>query len=84
MTARSERAFLPAAGHDFLLPIYDPFTKLFGFDQARRVLLDQAALQPSHRVLDVGCGTGTLAVLIKRLYPSIDVVGLDPDPKALG
>jgi FkbM family methyltransferase len=83
MTAKSERTFLPAAGHDFLLPIYDPFTKLFGFDRARRMLLDQAALQPQHRVLDVGCGTGTLAVLIKRLYPTINVVALDPDPKAL-
>jgi ubiquinone/menaquinone biosynthesis C-methylase UbiE len=34
-------------------------------------------------VLDVGCGTGTLAVLIKRLYPSVGVTGLDPDPRAL-
>jgi ubiquinone/menaquinone biosynthesis C-methylase UbiE len=83
MTAKSERTFLPAAGHDFFLPIYDPFTKLFGFDRARRMLLDQAGLQLHHRVLDVGCGTGTLAVLIKRLYPTVDVVGLDPDPKAL-
>jgi ubiquinone/menaquinone biosynthesis C-methylase UbiE len=83
MTAKPERTFLPAAGHDLFLPIYDPFTKLFGFDRARRMLLDQAALQSHHRVLDVGCGTGTLAVLIKRLYPTIGVVALDPDPKAL-
>jgi ubiquinone/menaquinone biosynthesis C-methylase UbiE len=82
-TVKSERTFLPAAGHDFFLPIYDPFTKLFGFDKARRVLLDQAALQSHDQVLDVGCGTGTLAVLIKRLYPTVDVVALDPDPKAL-
>jgi ubiquinone/menaquinone biosynthesis C-methylase UbiE len=80
---RSEGAYLPAAGHDLFLPLYDPFTKLFGFDAARRRLLDQAALQPHHRVLDVGCGTGTLAVLVKRLYPTVDVVALDPDPKAL-
>jgi ubiquinone/menaquinone biosynthesis C-methylase UbiE len=83
MTDTSERPYLPAAGRDVFLPIYDPFTKLFGFDRARRMLLDQAGLQSHHRVLDVGCGTGTLAVLIKRLYPTIDVVGLDPDPKAL-
>ncbi len=83
MTAKSERAFLPAAGHDFFLPIYDPFTKLFGFDSARHSLLDQAALEPHHRVLDVGCGTGTLAVLIKRRCPTVDVVALDPDPRAL-
>ena len=83
MSAKSERGYLPAAGHDFFLPIYDPFTKLFGFDRARRLLLDQAALEEHHRVLDVGCGTGTLAVLIKRLYPAVDVVALDPDPRAL-
>jgi ubiquinone/menaquinone biosynthesis C-methylase UbiE len=78
-----ERTFLPAAGRDVFLPLYDPFTRLFGFDGVRRVLLDQAALQPHFRVLDVGCGTGTLAILIKRLYPALEVVGLDPDPKAL-
>ena len=78
-----ERTYLPAAGLDMFLPLYDTFTKFFGFDGVRRALLDQAALQPRLRVLDIGCGTGTLAVLIKRLYPSVDVVGLDPDPKAL-
>jgi ubiquinone/menaquinone biosynthesis C-methylase UbiE len=83
MTAKTDRTFLPAAGHDLFLPIYDPFTRLFGFDRARRMLLDQAVLQSHQRVLDVGCGTGTLAVLIKRLYPTVDVAALDPDPKAL-
>jgi ubiquinone/menaquinone biosynthesis C-methylase UbiE len=32
---------------------------------------------------DIGCGTGTLAVRIKKLCPDVAVVGLDPDPKAL-
>lgn len=81
--AHTERTFLPAAGHDLFLPLYDSLTTVLGFDWVRRMLLDQAALQPGHRVLDVGCGTGSLAVLIKRLYPAVDVVGLDPDPKAL-
>src|SRR5262249_1112456 len=39
--------------------------------------------ETGHRVLDIGCGTGDLIVLIKRLHPDVDVVGLDPDPKAL-
>ena len=81
--AISDRTFLPAAGHDWLLPVYDPLTSILGMGRARQRLLDQAGVQPHHRVLDVGCGTGTLAVLIKRRYPTVDVTALDPDPKAL-
>src|SRR5215510_6169453 len=80
---QSSRTYLPAAGHDWGLPFYDPFVKLFGGDAARRALLDQSALQPGQRVLDVGCGTGTLATLIKQLHSEVEVIGLDPDPKAL-
>jgi ubiquinone/menaquinone biosynthesis C-methylase UbiE len=57
--------------------------KLLGGDKARMALVDQAALRPGYRVLDIGCGTGTLATLIKRSHPDVEVVGIDPDPKAL-
>jgi ubiquinone/menaquinone biosynthesis C-methylase UbiE len=79
----TSRTYIPAAGHHWSLPLYDPLVKLLGGDAARRALLDQAALRPGHRALDIGCGTGTLAVLIKRLHPDVEVVGLDPDPEAL-
>lgn len=79
----SERSFLPAAGRDFLLPAYDPLTRLLGVDRARRALVDQSALRAYFRVLDIGCGTGSLAVLVKTLYPAVQVVGVDPDPKGL-
>lgn len=48
---RSEGAFLPAAGHDLFLPLYDPFTRLLGFDRARQALVEQAGLEPHHRAL---------------------------------
>jgi len=78
-----QRTYIPAAGYDWLLPLYDGFAKLMGSEAAHRQLVDQADIEPSHHVLDIGCGTGNLTLLIKRLHPPIDVVGLDPDPKAL-
>jgi len=54
-----------------------------GFDSARRELISWANIESDHRVLDIGCGTGTLLVKLKRQYGAAQVVGLDPDPKAL-
>ena len=81
MTRR--RTYLPAAGVDWLLPLYDHQSRLLGGDAARSVMAQQMALAPGQRVLDVGCGTGTLAVLLKHLHPDVTLIGLDPDPKAL-
>ena len=81
--AKAQRTYIPAAGHDWLLPFYDPFVKLMGGESAHRQLIDQAQLQAGQRILEIGCGTGNLTVLVKTLYPAVEVVGLDPDPKAL-
>ncbi len=83
MATQSERRYLPAAGQDWLLPLYDLITKLLGAEQARKLLLDQAQLRSDLRVLDIGCGTGTLSLFLKRQFPGMEVVGLDPDPRAL-
>jgi ubiquinone/menaquinone biosynthesis C-methylase UbiE len=83
MSADVTRRYLPAASLHFLLPAYDPIMKLLGFTRALRQLVDQAELQPRHRVLDVGCGTGTLAVIVKQRHKDLEYTGIDPDPKAL-
>ncbi|HEU5196651.1 MAG TPA: methyltransferase domain-containing protein [Methylomirabilota bacterium] len=77
------RAYLPASGHHWLLFLYDPFMRLVGAEAFLRRLVERAGLRTGQRVLDVGCGTGTLAVLVKSLHPAVDVTGLDPDPRAL-
>ncbi len=78
-----ERSYMPALGKRWLLPLYDPLLSIFGVSATQRRLIEQAGIRSGFRVLDIGCGTGTLAVQIKRLHPEVDVIGLDPDPEAL-
>jgi ubiquinone/menaquinone biosynthesis C-methylase UbiE len=78
-----EKPYVSAAGRDWLLPLYDPFTKLLGVGASHRRLIDQAAISPGHRILEIGCGTGNSAILVKLLNPGAEIVGIDPDPKAL-
>jgi len=80
---KSQRTYLPAAGRDLFLPLYDLVARLLGADQARQSLLDQPQLRSAQRVLDIGCGTGTFAVLLKKRFPKVEVIGLDPDQRAL-
>jgi ubiquinone/menaquinone biosynthesis C-methylase UbiE len=79
----THRTYLPAAGRDWALPLYDPIVSLLGIGPTRRTLIEQAAIRPGQRVLEIGCGTGSLSLLIKQLHPDADLTGLDPDPKAL-
>ena len=81
--AAAHRSFIPAAGRHWRLPLYDPFVRLVGGERARRALIEQAQVRAGHRVLDVGCGTGSLEVALARLEPGAELAGLDPDPDAL-
>jgi ubiquinone/menaquinone biosynthesis C-methylase UbiE len=50
----------------------------------RQRTADLARLQPGEAVLDVGCGTGTLALLAQeRVGPTGRVVGIDPGPQQI-
>lgn len=75
--------YLPAAGHDVLLPGYDLLSRLFGLHRVHQKLIAQAELAENHNLLEIGCGTGNLIIRAKGSQPSISAVGSDPDPLAL-
>ncbi len=83
VSTAERRPFLPAAGRDWALPLYDPLVKFMGADRLRSALITQANFSGDEKVLDIGCGTGTLAVEIKKRHPEVQMFGVDPDPKAL-
>lgn len=81
--SKTRHDYLPAAGRDAFLPFYDVFTRLLGTAKVHGALVGQAGLAPGHRVLEIGCGTGTLSVRAKRAQPGVELIGSDPDPLAL-
>ncbi len=82
--SHSRAGYVPAAGHDLLLPLYDPILRLLMRERVfRDRLLALTDLRPGMRLLDLGCGTGTFVVLAKRRCPEARVTGIDGDPKVL-
>jgi ubiquinone/menaquinone biosynthesis C-methylase UbiE len=76
--------YIPAFHFHWLTPWYDTIMRRLYPEQAvKTALIAQARIQSGQRVLDVGCGTGTLTLLIKHTHPDAEVHGLDVDPRVL-
>lgn len=81
---RSDSPYLPALRYHWLTRLYDPVVALTTRERLFKTrLIEQARIPERADVLDVGCGTGTLAVMIKRRFPRATVTGIDADPRIL-
>jgi ubiquinone/menaquinone biosynthesis C-methylase UbiE len=49
----------------------------------RDAMIELLAARPGETVIDVGCGTGSFAVMLKAAAPGVRVIGIDPDEEAL-
>ena len=81
---KTERTYIPALRFRWLTPLYDPILRwLMREERFKRTLIQEASIQPGQQVLDLGCGTATLTVMIKQAHPQAVVTGLDGDPQVL-
>jgi ubiquinone/menaquinone biosynthesis C-methylase UbiE len=73
--------YLPAVRFNFLTPLFDVFVRTTTRERAfKQKLLEQAGLSGGIDALDIGSGTGTLAIWAKQREPGVRIRGLDGDP----
>jgi ubiquinone/menaquinone biosynthesis C-methylase UbiE len=82
-TMSDTKDFTPAAGRFLPTSAYDRLLALLTREERWRAkLLERLAPRNGERILDVGCGTGSFAIMAKQAAPRAEVVGLDPDEDA--
>jgi ubiquinone/menaquinone biosynthesis C-methylase UbiE len=80
----TQKEFTPALGFKALTPLYDIVIALLTRENLwRGKLLSYIAPADNDRILDVGCGTGTLVTKVKQICGAADVHGIDPDNAVL-
>ena len=76
--------YVPALGREGLTGLYDPVLRLTTRERAfKERLLAQAGLGAGMHVLDLGSGTGTLAIWAAARVPGARFTGLDGDPQVV-
>lgn len=78
------RTYIPALGYRWLTGLYDPVVALTTREATfKSALIEQAQLDTGQQVLDLACGSGTLALMALRRVPQLAVTGVDGDPAML-
>ncbi|MFI7690631.1 class I SAM-dependent methyltransferase [Nonomuraea sp. NPDC049655] len=79
----SQQTFTPALGRLKFTRLYDPVVALTRERLWRSLVAMHVAPRPDDTIVDVGCGTGSQAMLLHRLEPRARIIGVDPDPETL-
>ena len=84
MNNRERAPYVRALRFRSLTKYYDLIVGLSTREKTfKTALLRQAKLKSGERILDLACGTGTLAIQCKEMYPEAEVIGVDGDQEIL-
>ncbi|HRE60051.1 MAG TPA: class I SAM-dependent methyltransferase [Micropepsaceae bacterium] len=82
-----QETFTPALAYPWLTGLYDRAIAMLTREKTWRArIMDALAPRDGETIVDLGAGTGSLAMLIKAGAPGARVVAVDPDPavRAIG
>jgi len=79
----STQSFTPALGRVAPARFFDVVVALTRERLWRALAAMYVVPRPDDVIIDVGCGTGSLALLLSRVQPTARIIGLDPDPDVL-
>lgn len=80
----NDHVFTPAMGRFNFPARYDRVIPLLTRERTwRRAVVERLDVRSDDIVVDVGCGTGTLALMVKETAPAACVIGIDPDENVL-
>lgn len=79
----TEQTFTRALGRFAPVRLYDPALTLTRERLWRALTVMHVAPRPEDLIVDVGCGTGSTALLLHHTEPRARVVAIDPDPGVL-
>ena len=76
--------YIPALRYNVLTPLYDwVLRRLMRERVYKKHLVELLSIDKPFSMLDVGCGTATLTMMIKQRYPIVDITGIDGDEAVL-
>lgn len=80
----SSPSYIPALRYNWLTKFYDFFLGLtFPEKKIKQALINQLQLAGNETILDFGCGTATLSIMLKKQFPGVRVIAIDVDDKIL-
>lgn len=82
---RRNLAYVPALGFRALSGFYDPLIRVWSAARKfRSAVIEALDVKPGMRLLELGCGSGRLAIEIKRLHPAAAIDALELDRGMIG
>lgn len=76
--------YIPALRFKWLTPLYDFLINITMPERKiKQALIEAANIPAGIKVLDFGCGTATLTIMVKEIYPEAKVTGIDVDREIL-